>query len=102
MIVGYIWAAIQIDLFEKVNIKLVVPYPSNQKDWKPLFVPFDKARKRIETLSVQLSDQFMIIRDYAKQTEGLFAIITGKLVHLQYFNIWTRLIKDPLAELNMH
>lgn len=66
---------------------MVVPYPSNQKDWKPLFVPFDKARKRIETLSVQLSDQFMIIRDYAKQTEGLFAIIKGKLVHLQYFNI---------------
>ena len=34
----------------KANIKLEVPYRSNQKDWKPVFSPFAKARKRVETL----------------------------------------------------
>ena len=76
---GYIGAAIQLDLFEKANIKLEVPYRSNQKDWKPVFSPFAKARKRVETLFAQLCDQFMIIRNYAKQTEGLFTRITGKI-----------------------
>ena len=86
---GYIGAAVQLDLFEKANIKLEVPYRSNQKDWKPVFAPFAKARKRVETLFAQLCDQFMIIRNYAKQTQGLFTRITGKisaLTILQYIN----------------
>ncbi len=40
----------------------------NRKDWKPTFIPFAKARKRIETLFSQLTDQFMVIRNYAKIT----------------------------------
>ncbi len=76
---GYIGAAVQLDLFEKANIKLEVPYRSNQKDWKPVFAPFAKARKRVETLFVQLCGQCMIIRNYAKQTQGLFTRITGKI-----------------------
>ena len=45
--------------------------------------------KRIETLFSQLCDQFMIIRNYAKDTDGLFARIIGKisaLTILQYIN----------------
>ena len=43
----------------------------------------------IETLFSQLCDQFMIIRNYAKDTDGLFARIIGKisaLTILQYIN----------------
>ena len=86
---GYISAAVQLDLFETANIKLEVPYRCNQKDWKPVFIPFAKARKRIETLFSQLCDQFMIVRNYAKDTEGLFTRIIGKisaLTILQYIN----------------
>ena len=57
----------------------------NQKNWKPTFVPFVKARKRIETIFSQLAD----IRNYAKITTGLFAGIIGKisaLTILQYVN----------------
>ena len=63
--------------------------PDYQKDWKPIFVPFAKARKRIETLYSQLTDLFMVIRNYAKVTTGLFARIIGKvsaLTVLQYVN----------------
>ena len=86
---GYISAEVQLDLFETANIKLECPYRLNQKNWKPTFIPFAKARKRIETLFSQLNDQFMVIRNYAKDTRGLFARIIGKisaLTVLQYIN----------------
>lgn len=86
---GYISAEVQLDLFETANIHLEVPYRTNQKEWKPTFAPFAKARKRIETLFSQLCDQFMIIRNYAKDTQGLFTRIIGKisaLTILQYIN----------------
>ena len=65
-----------------------------------------KARKRIETIFPQLTDLFLVIRNYAKTTIGLFARIIGKIIGkisvltiLQYVNF----INDkPLAELSMH
>ena len=87
---GYISAEVQLDLFETVYIQLEVPYRTNQKEWKPTFAPFAKARKRIETLFSQLCEQFMIIRNYAKDTKGLFTRIIGKisaLTILPYINL---------------
>ena len=86
---GYIGADVQLDLFETAHIRLVCPYRLNQKDWKPTSIPFAKARKRIETIFSQLTDQFLVIRNYAKITNGLFARIIGKistLTILQYVN----------------
>ena len=86
---GYIGADVQLDLFETAHIRLECPYRLNQKDWKPTFIPFAKARKRIETIFSQLPDQFLVIRNYAKITNGLFARIIGKisaLTILQYVN----------------
>jgi hypothetical protein len=86
---GYIGKEMQLNLFETAKIELEVPYRLNQKDWKPIFAPFAKARRRIETIFSQLCDQFMIIRNYAKQTEGLFTRVISKisaLTLLQYIN----------------
>jgi hypothetical protein len=86
---GYIGADVQLDLFQTAHIRLECPYRLNQKDWNPTFIPFAKARKRIETLFSQLADQFMVIRNYAKMTNGLFARIISKisaLTVLQYIN----------------
>ena len=86
---GYIGAEIQLDLFEIANIKLECPYRLNQKDWKPTFAPFAKARKRVETLFSQQNNQFLVIRNYAKNTCGLFARIISKIsamTALQYVN----------------
>ena len=86
---GYIGADVQLDLFETAHIRLECPYRLNQKDWKPTFIPFAKARKRIETVFSQLSDQFLVIRNYAKITSGLFARTIGKISALtvsQYVN----------------
>ena len=86
---GYISAEIQLDLFETANIWLECPYRLNQKNWKPTFIPFAKARKRVETLFSQLNDQFLVIRNYAKETYGLFTRIVSKvsaMTALQYIN----------------
>lgn len=86
---GYIGADVQLDLFETAHIRLECPYRLNQKDWKPTFIPLAKARKKIETLFSQLTGQFLVIRNYAKITNGLFARIIGKisaLTVLQYVN----------------
>lgn len=59
------------------------------KDWKPTFMPFAKARKRIETNFSLFCDRFMIFCNYAKETAGLFTRIIGKIsayTVLQYIN----------------
>ncbi len=86
---GYLSTEIQQNLFEVANITLEVPYRLNQKNWKPPTWAYRKFRKRIETLFSQLNDQFMMIRNYAKQPTGLFTRTAAKiaaLTVLQYVN----------------
>ena len=86
---GILSVEVQLDLFETVNIRLECPYRLNQKNWKLTFIPFAKARKIVETLFSQLADQFLLIRNYAKETCGLFARVVGKIsvmTALQYIN----------------
>lgn len=62
---------------------------SNQKDFKPYPYIFNKTRKRIETIFSQLTDQFMVKRNYAKTFIGLAIRIITKiagLTLLQYIN----------------
>jgi len=86
---GYLSASVQLDLFETANITLDVPYRLNQKNWKPSTWTYRRFRKRIETVFSQLNDHFMMIRNYAKQPNGLFARLTAKIAAftmMQYFN----------------
>jgi hypothetical protein len=86
---GYVSKEVQLDLFETAHIRLEVPYWSNQKDFKPTCKPFKRFRKRIETLFSQLDDQFLLIRNYAKDVSGIFTRILAKITTmtaLQYLN----------------
>ncbi len=50
---------------------------------------YKRFRKRIETVFSQLNDHLMMLRNYAKQSCGLFARITGKIAAMtimQYVN----------------
>ncbi len=42
---GYISSEVQMDLFETASFRLEEPYRTNQKEWKPTFHPFAKAKK---------------------------------------------------------
>lgn len=86
---GYLSQRIQLDLFQTVNIKLETPKRANQKDYKPQPYIFRKSRKRIETLFLQLCDQFRIRNNYAKTFEGFKTRILAKITALtliQYIN----------------
>lgn len=86
---GYLSAEVQKDLFETVNITLEVPYRLNQKNWRPPSWAYKRFRKRIETIFSQLNDNLMMIRNYAKQSCGLFTRMAGKIAamtFMQYVN----------------
>ncbi len=86
---GYLSAEIQKNFFETVNIILEVPYRLNQKNWRPPSWAYKRFRKRIETLFSQLNDNLMMIRNYAKQSCGLFTRMAGKIAamtFMQYVN----------------
>lgn len=86
---GYLSAEVQQDLFRTANIRLEVPYRLNQKNWRPPAWEYKRFRKRIEAVFAQLNDTLMMIRNYAKQTSGLFARMTSKvtaMTFMQYVN----------------
>ncbi|KAA6317878.1 hypothetical protein EZS27_032035 [termite gut metagenome] len=86
---GYVSKDIQLNLFETAHIRLEVPYRSNQKNFKPWFKPFRKLRKRVETVFSQLDDQFLLLRNYAKDVKGIFTRVLAKITSmtaLQYLN----------------
>ena len=72
-----------LDLFNQARIRLKIqlktPLRSNQKDYKPYPRIYSKTRKRLETLFSQLTDQFMMKRNYAKSFRGLRTRILSKI-----------------------
>lgn len=86
---GYLSAEIKKNLFETSNITLEVLYRLNQKNWHPRAWTYNKFRKRIETIFAQLNDNLLMIRNYAKQSCGLFTRMADKIVamtFMQYVN----------------
>lgn len=79
---GYISAQVRLDLFESARIRLEVPCRKSQRDRKPAFQPFAKARKRMESVFSQLCDQSMIVCNHAKDTERLFTRIVGEITSM--------------------
>lgn len=76
---AYLSAEVQLDLFQSANIRLEVPLRHNQKGYQPLYKPFSKARRRIETTFSQLNDQFTMLQNYAKSSRGFFARLLAKI-----------------------
>ena len=81
---GYLSAEVQKNLFETANITLEVPYRLNQKNWRPPSRTYKRFRKRIETIFSQLNDNLMMIRNYAKQSCGLFTRMAGKIAAMTF------------------
>lgn len=79
---GYLSTDYQLDLFTNCNIRLEIPMRKNQNNFKKQPYIFRKKRKRIETLFSQLSDQFMIKRNYAKSFDGFKTRIASKITSL--------------------
>ncbi|KAA6341014.1 hypothetical protein EZS27_011144 [termite gut metagenome] len=88
---------IQLDLFQTAHIRLEVPYRSNQKDFKPWFKPFRKLRKRVETVFSQLDDQFLLLRNYAKDVKGIFTCVLAKIASMTALQYLNKINKIPIG-----
>lgn len=96
---GYLSKEVQLDLFETANIKLEVPMRSNQKEFKPTPPIFRKFRKRIETVFSQLDDQFLMVRNYAKNVKGIFIRILSKITAMTALQYINNLNNKPIARI---
>ena len=86
---GYLSAQGQLNLFCQTGIELQTPMRRNQTGYRPWPIVFKNARRRVETVFSQLSDQMMLKRNYAKTFNGLRARIIAKVASvtfLQYLN----------------
>ena len=76
---GYISKQVQTDLFTQYEIKLEVPYRSNQIDKAPKNPENGRKRRRIEVQFAQLCDQFRIKLNYAKTFGVILVRMASKL-----------------------
>lgn len=70
---------LQMDLFEKYQVKLRVPFRINQHDYQKHPKKYKAKRQMVETFFGQMCDQLNLKRNYAKSYEGLVARLTSKL-----------------------
>ena len=86
---GYIGKAVQLSLFEKLDLILDIPYRRNQKDFKKYDFNSKITRKTIEVVFAQYTDEFLIKRNYAKRFTGFYIRILTKVIaktFKQYMN----------------
>lgn len=79
---GYLSSECKIDLFNTAKIGHETLNRKNQSDFIEYLYVFWKSRKRIETQFSQLTDQFLMKRNYAKSFLGLCTRIWGKITAL--------------------
>lgn len=96
---GYLSAEVQKNLFEVANIELEVPYRLNQKNWRPPSWAYKNFRKRIESIFSQLNDNLMMIRNYAKQTCGLFTRMAGKIAAMTFMQYVNFINHRPIGQI---
>lgn len=96
---GYLSAEIQHNLFDVANISLEVPYRLNQKNWRSPSWSYKRFRKRIETIFSQLNDNLMMIRNYAKQSCGLFTRMAGKIAAMTFMQYVNFINHRPIGQI---
>lgn len=96
---GYLSTELQKNLFETVRISLEVPCRLNQKNWRPLSWTYKRFRKRIETVFSQLNDNLMMMRNYAKQSCGLFTRITAKIAAMTFMQYVNFINHRPIGQI---
>ncbi|RYY43675.1 MAG: IS982 family transposase [Chitinophagaceae bacterium] len=77
---------LQMELFEKFEVKLKVPFRINQHDYKRHPKRYRRKRQMVETFFAQMTDQFNVKRNYAKSYDGLKARLSSKLSAMSLLN----------------
>ena len=90
---------LQMDLFDKHNVKLRVPFRINQHDYKKHPKKYKSKRQMVETFFAQMCDQLNLKRNYAKSYEGLVARLTSKLSSMSILHWINHLNGRKLAQI---
>jgi hypothetical protein len=90
---------LQMDLFEKFDIKLKVPFRINQRDYKKHPKRYKSKRQMIETFFAQMCDHFNLKRNYAKCYEGVVARLSLKLSAMSILHWINHLNGRKLAQI---
>lgn len=84
---AYISKTVQLNLFENYNVKLKVPFRSNQHDYRKHPKKYKNKRQMVETFFAQLCDQMNLKRNYSKSFAGLTARIASKVSCMSILNL---------------
>lgn len=90
---------IQIDLFERFNVKLRVPFRINQHEYKKHPKKYKSKRQMVETFFSQMCDQLNLKRNYAKSFDGLVTRLTSKLSAMSILHWINHLNGRKLAQI---
>lgn len=90
---------LQMDLFEKFNVKLRVPFRINQHEYKKHPKKYKSKRQMVETFFAQMCDQLNLKRNYAKSFEGLVTRLTSKLSAMSILHWINHLNGRKLAQI---
>lgn len=96
---AYISKTLQIDLFDQYQVKLKVPFRTNQHDYKKHPKKYKSKRQMIETFFARMCDHLNLRRNYAKTYEGLVARLTSKLSAMSILNWINYLNGRKLAQI---
>lgn len=87
-----------ISLFHSL-LSAIITAERNQKNWRPPAWTYKKFRKRIETVFSRLSDSLMMIRNYAKQSCGLFTLTAAKIAAMTFMQYVNFINHRPIGQI---
>jgi Transposase DDE domain len=90
---------LQMDLFERFNVKLRVPFRINQHEYKKHPKKYKSKRQMVETFFAQMCDQLNLKRNYAKSFDGLVTRLTSKLSAMSILHWINHLNGRKLAQI---
>jgi Transposase DDE domain len=90
---------LQMDLFDKYQVRLRVPFRINQHDYKKHPKKYKSKRQMVETFFAQMCDQMNLKRNYAKSYDGLLTRLTSKLSSMSILHWINHLNGRKLAQI---
>ena len=83
---AFLSKTVQLNLFENFEVRLRVPFRSNQYAYKKYPKNLKGKRQMIETVFAQLCDQFNLKRNYAKTYSGILTRLSSKVSAISILN----------------
>lgn len=92
---------LQMDLFDKYNVKLRASFRINQHDYKKHPKKYKSKKQMVETFFAQMCDQLNLKRNYAKSYDALVRRLTSELSSMSMLHWINYLMEENSLRSNM-